>query len=104
MNKERRLGRGLEALLGQIPAHNVEQASLPVQTAPPAGPAPSAAFRLRPSTEAMFWLDAPHATPGQLAAQPHHRPTRAATALCGGLSCHASRQTANPPGRRPLRG
>jgi ParB family chromosome partitioning protein len=74
MNKERRLGRGLEALLGQIPARNVEQASLPVQTAPPAAPAPSAGVPAAPSTEAMFWLDAPHATPGQLAAQPPHRP------------------------------
>ncbi len=78
MTKERRLGRGLEALLGQIPARKeqaAEQASLPAQVASPPAQAPSAASP-SPSAEAMFWLDAPHATPGQLAAQPHRLATQ----------------------------
>ena len=83
MNKERRLGRGLEALLGQLPVRN--EPSPPAQpahppaasetasahaTPPSATPAPPSA----PSAESLFRLDMPHASPGQFASQPHHPP------------------------------
>ncbi|MCE5268674.1 MAG: ParB/RepB/Spo0J family partition protein [Planctomycetaceae bacterium] len=79
MNKERRLGRGLEALLGQLPARNVEQATVPHHVAPQqpqAVPAQPVSPPLS-SADAMFWLDAAHAAPGQAAAQPHHAPAHA---------------------------
>lgn len=79
MNKERRLGRGLEALLGQLPVRNetapqVGQASQPVHepTVPPAAPTPAA-----PSAEALFRLDVPHGAPGQFAAHSHRPPVQA---------------------------
>ena len=79
MTKERRLGRGLEALLGQLPVRN--DPALPAQQPPPSAASetpveqpPLPATPAAPSAEAMFWLDAPHAAPGQFAAQPHHPP------------------------------
>ena len=84
MNKERRLGRGLEALLGQLPVHNeqapptqqpqpvAEQTSLPAQDGTLAPPTPAA-----PAAEALFRLDVPHAAPGQFAASPHRPPVQA---------------------------
>ena len=82
MNKERRLGRGLEALLGQLPARN--EPALPAQQPRPAAPAemPDASAggattaSGAPSAEALFRLDPPHASAGQLGVQPHHPPTQ----------------------------
>lgn len=83
MTKERRLGRGLEALLGQIPARNEPAA----QSTPPAQPSPASepigttgmpsASSPAPSAESLFRLDVPHAAPGHYMAQPHHPPTHA---------------------------
>ena len=84
VNKERRLGRGLEALLGQLPVRNEPARAGPASPAGRPTPATSAAAgaiaggraRAAPSAEALFWLDAPHAAPGQLRAQPHHPPAQ----------------------------
>ena len=82
MNKERRLGRGLEALLGQLPSRNDPapsaqqnsaaglQNTTPQQAVPPTSATPPA-----PSAEALFRLDVPH---GQFSAQPHRPPVRTA--------------------------
>lgn len=90
MTKERRLGRGLEALLGQLPPRNDSaQATQTVQPARPAavsettstmampGVEPRGSTLSTPSTESLFRLDVPHAVPGQLHAQPHHLPAPA---------------------------
>ncbi len=88
MSKERRLGRGLEALLGQLPTRN--DPLLPAQQQPrPANaseaadslsadtllqpPLPSAAA---PPSESLFRLDMQHALPGQFAMQPHQPPSQ----------------------------
>ena len=79
MSKERRLGRGLEALLGQLPARNETAAAAQQvdQTAPPAKEqTPPQAGSATPSAEALFWLDAPHATTGQVFTQPHRPPAQ----------------------------
>ena len=87
MNKERRLGRGLEALLGQVPVRN--ETALPAQQQrPPATsdvpgasippPPATSSVSAAPSAEALFRLDQPHAASGQFAAQPHHPPVHAA--------------------------
>jgi ParB family chromosome partitioning protein len=69
----------LEALLGQLPVRN--ETALPAQTAhPPAADAAVLAVQPAPSAEAMFWLDAGHATPGQATAVPHHLPAQPAAA------------------------
>ncbi|MEN6457668.1 MAG: ParB/RepB/Spo0J family partition protein [Thermoguttaceae bacterium] len=85
MNKERRLGRGLEALLGQMPARKeplAEQPSLPAQLAslaaksgpqPSQGPTQAPTPAAIPSNEAMFWLDGAHPAPVQ---NPHHAPVQ----------------------------
>lgn len=79
MNKERRLGRGLEALLGQLPVRK-EQTPPAQPNNPPAMPEtpPEAVPGVSeaPSAETLFRLDVPHAAPGQLAAQPHHSPVQ----------------------------
>ncbi len=82
MSKDRRLGRGLAALLGQLPARN-EPAEQSRDDRPPDSPptpssaeSPPTAAPAMPSAEAMFWLDQPHKTPGQFA-QPHSPPERA---------------------------
>jgi len=69
VTKERRLGRGLEALLGQLPVRN-EAATEPPSAAPPS---PSTA-RPAPSAEALFRLDLSHAAGGAFTPQPHHPP------------------------------
>ena len=85
MNKERRLGRGLEALLGQLPARN--EPALPAQqqrpAAAPEAPAPatppqtaSAPGTSAPSADSLFRLDVPHALPGQFNAPPHQPPSQ----------------------------
>jgi ParB family transcriptional regulator, chromosome partitioning protein len=87
VNKERRLGRGLEALLGQLPSRN-EPAQSPQQNTPAASSTPSPAVAApstpatppAPSAEALFRLDVPHAAPGQFSAQPHRPPVRATQA------------------------
>jgi ParB family transcriptional regulator, chromosome partitioning protein len=88
VSKERRLGRGLEALLGQLPArddmapvsqqstHSEPAASVANDPAPAAPPPPPAA----PSAESLFRLDVPHTTAGQFFAQPHHAPAQTPTA------------------------
>ena len=80
MGKERRLGRGLEALLGQLPVRN-EPAPPAQQHRPPApseaAPAsvpPMPTASVAPSAEALFRLDIPHAAQNQFAGQPHHPP------------------------------
>ncbi|MEN6452521.1 MAG: ParB/RepB/Spo0J family partition protein, partial [Thermoguttaceae bacterium] len=101
MNKERRLGRGLEALLGQVsfrkepvpePAPptlrpHLEQPSLPAQLASLAAQtvAPAAPVQPPPSTapatasnDAMFWLDPAHAASGQTVNPPHRAAAPAA--------------------------
>lgn len=66
MNKERRLGRGLEALLGQLPVRS--DAPQPAQQPHPAEhEAPAAP----PSAESLFRLDIAHGA-DQFFAQPHH--------------------------------
>lgn len=75
MNKERRLGRGLEALLGQLPARNEPTQQLQ-QTGPAATPATPSAPPAAPSAEALFRLDVPHNSAGQFSAHPHHPPVR----------------------------
>jgi ParB family transcriptional regulator, chromosome partitioning protein len=77
VNKERRLGRGLEALLGQIPARSEPAASQ--QPAPPT-PASTQEPNTSPnapsatSAESLFRLDVAHAPAGQFITQPHHPP------------------------------
>lgn len=81
MSKERRLGRGLEALLGQIPPREEPAQSTPQSprnesvssgtTNAPAMPTPPTGG---PSAESLFRLDISHATAGQFFAQPHHTP------------------------------
>ena len=74
MNKERRLGRGLEALLGQLPvrsepaapAQQPRQPQLRARGQTPLAAAP--ATPAAPSAEALFRLDVPHAAAGQFAA------------------------------------
>jgi ParB family transcriptional regulator, chromosome partitioning protein len=80
VNKERRLGRGLEALLGQLPARS--ESAAPTQShRPPTAPdaaepiAPPPAMPTTVSAESLFRLDVPHASPGKLAAQPHQSPS-----------------------------
>ena len=80
MSKDRRLGRGLAALLGQLPARNEPaQEDRPAESpeTPPAAESQPQAAPAKPSAEAMFWLDQPHKTPGQYAAQPHSSPEHA---------------------------
>ena len=79
MSKERRLGRGLEALLGQLPARNETAqhqqppaASEPREAGPPAPPTTSGPGA--PSAEALFRLDVPHAAPGHFGGEPHRPP------------------------------
>lgn len=85
MGKERRLGRGLEALLGQLPSrpeptqpappdHPTETppAAPHAETTPP--PKPSQDGSVSPSAESLFRLDVPHGLPGQFGSQPHHPP------------------------------
>jgi ParB family transcriptional regulator, chromosome partitioning protein len=80
VTKERRLGRGLEALLSQLPARH-DSAPAPQQSQPAAAatPAPAAGSPATlpiaptaPSAESLFRLDVPHAASGQFPAQPHH--------------------------------
>jgi ParB family transcriptional regulator, chromosome partitioning protein len=78
VSKERRLGRGLEALLGQLPVRNESgpaaqqerpaEASASTQSDAPPQPSPPPA----PSAESLFRLDIPHTASGQFFAQPHH--------------------------------
>ncbi len=101
MSKERRLGRGLEALLGQLPGRS--DPALPAQQQPrpaeasggadtlgadplatpsavPPSVAPSAAA---PPSQSLFRLDMQHALPGQFTSQPHqpHSPAFGSTAV-----------------------
>jgi ParB family transcriptional regulator, chromosome partitioning protein len=78
VTRERRLGRGLEALLGQLsvrddaaqPAEQPRASETLTSTgsdAPRPAPTPPA-----PSAESLFRLDVPHTTAGEFFAQPHH--------------------------------
>jgi ParB family chromosome partitioning protein len=82
VNKERRLGRGLEALLGQLPSRNEPTPAAQQNTSTglqqPTSPAvvpPTPVTPPAPSAEALFRLDVPH---GQFSAQPHRPPVRTA--------------------------
>jgi len=83
VTKERRLGRGLEALLGQLPARNEPTTAAQPNRAPTTSAAPetsapaSPAAPAVPSAEALFRLDLPHGAPGQFAGQAHHPPVQA---------------------------
>lgn len=85
MSKERRLGRGLEALLGQLPARNEPAAAAPAERPPAASAAPeitappTAVAPAAPSAESLFRLDMPHAAK-PLAGQAHHPPVAAPAA------------------------
>ena len=78
MNSERRLGRGLEALLGQLPVRN--DSTQPTQQARPSESAETpdnvvasaASGPAAPSAESLFRLDIPHSASDQFFAQPHH--------------------------------
>jgi len=80
VTKERRLGRGLEALLGQLPARNESTATATI----PQPPASMTNAPAAPTAEAMFRLDVPHASPNPFFGQPHH-------------AASATDQTAAPP-------
>ena len=80
MTKERRLGRGLEALLGELPGRNepalpAQQPAAPTAEPPPVGTIQPPTAPAAPSAEALFRLDVPHAATGHLAGQPHQPPT-----------------------------
>jgi len=84
VTKERRLGRGLEALLGQLPVRNepATQSAAPSQPAVAsdsigASPTVPSSSSPAPSAESLFRLDVPHAAPGHYMSQPHHPPTHA---------------------------
>jgi ParB family chromosome partitioning protein len=83
VTKERRLGRGLEALLGQLPARNEPTVAAQPNRAPTISAAPetntpaSPAAPAVPSAEALFRLDLPHGGPGQFVGQAHHPPVHA---------------------------
>jgi ParB family transcriptional regulator, chromosome partitioning protein len=102
VNKERRLGRGLEALLGQLPVRN--EAAPPAEQRRPAtaGPSPEAvpsaapATPAPPSAEALFRLDMPHAVGGQFGAQPHHPPVRLAEGAAVAAESAESAKSAAP--------
>jgi ParB family transcriptional regulator, chromosome partitioning protein len=101
VNKERRLGRGLEALLGQLPARNdsaqpaqqPHSAEAQVSSGSDASPPPSSPAA--PSGESLFRLDIPHTATGEFFAQPHHSPAQvpagpAATTISPGVSATAA--------------
>jgi len=79
VTKERRLGRGLEALLGQLPVRN--EAAAPTSHSPPATDVPPAhanqpsSRQAALSAETLFRLDVPHAGAAQAAAHPHRPPS-----------------------------
>jgi ParB family transcriptional regulator, chromosome partitioning protein len=100
VNKERRLGRGLEALLGQLPVRN--DSTQPVQQVRPAElsetsgdmAASSAPVPAAPSAESLFRLDIPHGASDQFFAQPHHS---LAPASASAMAAMSSEQDARAP-------
>jgi ParB family transcriptional regulator, chromosome partitioning protein len=88
VTKERRLGRGLEALLGQLPARDdtaqISQQSTHAAPVASAGNDTAASQPssqpAAPSAESLFRLDVPHTAAGQFFAQPHHTPAQVPTA------------------------
>jgi ParB family transcriptional regulator, chromosome partitioning protein len=95
VSKERRLGRGLEALLGQLPPHREKASPAPAAPIAPvatetvsnaaspdaqpdapapqnATPTPSQSAPAAPSAEAMFRLDVPHGAPSPFFTQSRH--------------------------------
>ena len=110
MSKERRLGRGLEALLGQLPARNETAAAAPAERPPAASAAPeitappTAVAPAAPSAESLFRLDMPHAAK-PLAGQAHHPPVAAPAAAAvaarpGGRCGRAGASRDGSPARR----
>jgi ParB family chromosome partitioning protein len=95
--------------LGQLPARN--ETAAPAQHVEPAtiaakdqisAPAASAG----PSAESLFWLDGPHAAPGQLSVQPHRPPVQATASVAAGsaaVSAATGGQDARAPGRVNVR-
>ena len=102
MNKQRRLGRGLEALLGQFPYRNAhdnkpaeDRPKNPVDQSPPTDQQPeSKPESEKPSAEPLFWLDESHKTPGRQVANPHHLPSGAPQTAAAEVV--AQHQTAQP--------
>jgi ParB family transcriptional regulator, chromosome partitioning protein len=104
VTRERRLGRGLEALLGQLPTrddttqpaeqpHVSETLASTGNDVPRPAPAPSA-----PSAESLFRLDVPHTTANEFFAQPHHTltPVAAAPAAASATPAGATAPAASP--------
>ena len=108
MTKERRLGRGLEALLGQLPSRNdsaplVEPLVLPeVSASPDSSPAPSASSSA-PSAESLFRLDIPHATAGQFFSQPHRPPSQMPSNVPVQAASDSAASSATSPGEQDTR-
>ena len=105
VNKERRLGRGLEALLGQLPVRNestqparqvrpAEAADMAGNDAASPPPAPAASAI---SAESLFRLDIPHGTADQFFAQPH----RSMAAASAGAMAAVESETPPCPMLRP---
>ncbi|MBN1395673.1 MAG: ParB/RepB/Spo0J family partition protein [Pirellulales bacterium] len=93
MGKDRRLGRGLAALLGQLPARNepneqTEQEQSPESADTPRSEELRPQAAAKPSAEAMFWLDQAHQTPGRQVAQPHTSPERVAQPAMAAQATH----------------
>ena len=107
MNKERRLGRGLEALLGQLPVRNdatqPAQQTRPAESAEtPGGGVATSASPAAPSAESLFRLDIPHAGSDQFFAQPH-RSLAPATVGAWPRSHWKTPSLPGSPPTRPLR-
>ena len=104
------------ALKRPAPAQHIEQASLAAQghhvgqAASPAQEHAAPVAPVGPSAEALFWLDGPHAAPGQLSQQPHHPPVQApasaaasATSGSGAVSAASGGQDVHTPARVNVR-
>lgn len=107
MSKERRLGRGLEALLGQLPPHNESTATAtahpPIPTEHPethshGAVAPSVA--IGPSADVMFRLDPPHASPSNLFS-PSHRAGEPTAASSTSVDTDARQKKQEQPEKTP---
>jgi ParB family transcriptional regulator, chromosome partitioning protein len=100
VNRERRLGRGLEALLGQIPVRDETAQSIEQPEHSQLAPSLSGDASVQtptptvPSAESLFRLDIPHTTPGEFFAQPHHSPAQVSATPAAAASPAASASAA----------
>jgi ParB family transcriptional regulator, chromosome partitioning protein len=108
VNKERRLGRGLEALLGALPVRNesavAAQGHVPSSVPEAAAPSPSIAPTTSgaPSAESLFRLDVPHGSAGQFGGQPHRAPSHATQPAVATAASQAATPTiASAPAASP---